>query len=216
VRLAHLSDTHGLPRKGIPDDCEIVVHTGDLCPNRTRGVVHVEVPYQTSWLQTTAPQWERWLDGRHMVMVTGNHDFVDVAAVLAENGLSVHSAAKLPVELGGLVFHGHGLVPPITGEWAGETPEGGLIEATARVLEHEPDVLLLHCPLKGYLDAPFVGSFGHGVHIGSSGIRDAIRYSTWKPQVILHGHCHEQGGRQDLFDGIPVHNSATTLRVIDL
>ena len=191
MRLLHVSDTHGT-FPDLPGQDGLVVHTGDLLPNKTRGVLAVERHYQTSWLRRKLSRFKRWLAGRPFVYVAGNHDFIAPTEMLAASGVVAFDATHRCVEVGGLVFYGFPCVPFITGEWSHELDDAGLAERTrelaAILVERPVDVLLLHAPPAGILD-------GLGGHFGSEPMATLLARPDMKlPRAILCGHVHEAAG----------------------
>lgn len=216
--IAHFSDTHGLPGRPVPRSADIVVHTGDMLPNRTRGNREVEVPYQSQWLRDTMRDWAKWLGGRKMVRVPGNHDFYNVAPTMRAAGLDVHDVfTDGPVVINGFTFAGVPYIPPLSGEWNHETPEGVIADQfKRRVLAHKPDVIVNHCPLDGVLDR---GDW-HDPR-GSSAMLNALMYGKHMPKLYLHGHAHGHGGSSMYLQNHEgseclVVNAATTCRLVRL
>ena len=173
MRLLHLSDVHGtpmgqevLPRLVRELEVDAVVLTGDI--------THFGPPEYASELASSCDV--------PMLAVLGNCDPPEVADALAEAGARVlHGRGDV---LGGLKFFGlGGLV-------------GGGVHAGLKLSEEEArrilmgsgkvDVLLTHVPPYGILDE--VAS----LHIGSRGIREAVR--ALRPRFHLFGHVHEARG----------------------
>lgn len=212
--IAHFSDTHGLPRKGVPDSADVVVHSGDLFPNRTRGHRHVEAPYQTQWLRSTLGAWAHWLGGRPLVLVEGNHDFVDPAPIFQAGGINAHNVEGRALELAGVRFMGLPEIPWMGGEWNHERQEHEIAAHIALILERTPDVIVAHCPVHGLLDTPY--EFNPGYHIGSTAIATALAHHEHEPKAYLHGHCHETGGRHAQVRSTHISNAATTRRIVEV
>lgn len=213
--IAQFSDTHGLPRKPVPEAADVVVHSGDLCPNRTRGNRSIEPPYQIQWLEKTARDWARWLGGRMLLLVEGNHDFVDPAAILRRYGinalnLGLHAA---PVDVGGLTFAGLSDIPWIEGEWAHEEQEVDIHQHFTRLMDQKPDVIIAHCPPAGVLDDPFDYV---NYRIGSTSIATILSYHEHEPLAYLCGHCHERGGKEARVRSTLISNAATTRRLVEI
>ena len=209
LRLSHFSDTHGLPRKSVHADADIIVHTGDLFPNKTRGHREIEPAYQQEWLRKTVHEWARWCGGKPFVYIAGNHDFFDPVPIMRRAGIDAHSADG-PVEIGGWRFMGLPDVPWMGGEWNHERVEAEIAERFAHVLEWRPDVIVSHCPPYGVLDVAY------GNHIGSTSVATALLYGEHEPRAYLCGHCHEMGGKQAQLRNTIVSNAATTRRAVEV
>lgn len=229
MKLAHVSDTHGMPRDfacqhqglvrcacllTIPADCEIVVHSGDMQPDLYWDA-HRDRKYQGNWLGKHAKRWAKWLDGRPFVFELGNHDqFEGVQALLRRHGIDAHRASWNPI-VKGIRFAGHPGVPPIGCGFNNQFSEPELEELTRTALSTRPDILVTHCPPRGYLDRY---GMDNGVNCGSIGIRNALwdaRTAGAPPRWHLFGHCHEQGGLFDQLAGIKLSNAATTMNIVD-
>lgn len=216
--VAHFSDTHSLPRKPVPASATLVVHTGDLLPNRTRGNISVEVPYQSDWIRKTAAAWAHWLGGRRMLIVAGNHDFIDVAPFMRAADMRVRNVfTDGPQTVDGVRFAGVPYIPTMAGEWNHEKSEQEISDGfRRRVLAHKPHVILNHCPIAGVLDH----AYGHG--IGSVAMANALWYERggdgdgYAPLAYLHGHNHEQAGSLVEINGILFSNAATTRNLIEV
>jgi len=209
MKVLHTSDLHGsykgLLRTDI--DFDVWVDTGDFFPNRTRGDRTVEVGYQARWLalKSLPERLAAWLDGRPLISVPGNHDYVSLSAALRGAGAEAHEVTPAGVTVGGLTWAGFREIPWIAGEWNGETHDfGALIEAT---WETQPDVLVTHAPAGGILDG------GTGKGYGIPGLASAL---SWKPHTIkahLFGHTHECGGQSVSEVGVLFANGAGTASV---
>lgn len=198
MRLVHASDLHDdsrLVSAIYHAPGEIVVLTGDLLDNYGRRPTinpKKEAAYQTEWLGYHAAAWKTAFRGRPVIIVPGNHDFINIKGVLVANGHDpalVHQlAAGSSVVLGGLRFAGFREIPYIEGEWAGEVHDfHGIID---RVWATNPDILVTHAPPAGVLDGR-----GYGIPTLTS----ALTYSPHNIKAHLFGHTHEHGGRE-LYD----------------
>lgn len=211
--LAHFSDTHGLPRKVVPDNVEAIVLSGDIAPNKTRGAVAVEEVYQESWFRKTGYAWKAWAKDLPVILVRGNHDFVDVAKCLREAGVRVVDVEMKTEVVCGVRFAGISDIPWMGGEWHGEYSEETIWEHMQAVWTFKPDVLVSHCPPKSVFDRPY-DVMNPDYQIGSEAIDTMVRYSDHRVKAVLFGHCHEQGGKTVLLDGVLYSNAATTRNLV--
>lgn len=205
--IGHFSDLHGHIGciNGSPD---VWVCTGDFFPNETRGDVEIEVPFQTAWFESNADEIIRRLNGKPLIWVGGNHDFVNLASLLRARGVVAWDATEAPVDFGGQVFAGFREIPWIEGEWAGEAHD--IAPMVERAFGHDPTILVTHCPPSSILDDD--NGAGHG--LGSSPLATAL---TWRPHRIhthLFGHIHAQGGKDVEEMGIRFFNGACSVRLI--
>jgi len=208
--IAHASDLHGdlgpLMALGVRPD--VWVLSGDICPNESRGFADIEVPYQTEWAHDFRAELAEIFEGRPVVSVPGNHDYIDMGAVLRDLGLIAHTVSETnPVTMAGLRFAGFRHVPWMYGEWAGETHEFGAV--IDQVFSQNPDILVTHAPAAGILD--------DGMAIKS--IRELATALAYRPhgiQAHLFGHVHTVGGQQVNEMGIQFSNAAETCQIIEV
>lgn len=233
MKIAHFSDTHGLPRKPVPAGVDAIVLSGDICPNAPRkregsearmlrralGDVLPRTPmnpsaerlYQTGWLRATGAAWKRWAGDTPVLLVEGNHDYVDPAPILREFKVRATNLEGREVFVHGLKFMGLPDVPWMGGEMNHERWEPEIKAHVELILERRPDVLVSHSPMYGVLDMPYAG-----YHIGSTALGMALSLSEHRPIALLHGHCHEQGSQTREVMEMIVSNAACGRRVVDV
>ncbi len=94
LRIVHISDQHGMipsrnSFKNLLDIADLVVLSGDLFPNSTRGIRTIEETFQANWLYGRADhpvnrrdrripleRWVEFLGNLPVLSVGGNHDFI--------------------------------------------------------------------------------------------------------------------------------------------
>ena len=214
MKLVHVSDTHSLFPK-LPEG-DVIVHTGDLCPNATRGKREIEVPFQAGWVRGNITRFKEWIGARPFLFVQGNHDFTpNVCDILVENGIDAHDISNKKLTVGGLTYYGFPFVPYIAGEWNWEV-HGDQMQREIRrlrdILEENPvDILCCHAPIYGILDMYYT-------HCGNLHMADLFNYGLARekwPKVYLHGHIHEANGETTL-DEMRISNAATTVHLIPI
>jgi|SRR3989344_2981156 len=217
MKVLHTSDLHGRYQDLLEvldtQDVDVWVDTGDFFPNKTRGQVPIEIPHQTKW----ALKWTKCafrlaelLKRKNipLISVSGNHDFVSLAAIIKRADSKVQafdiSSPEKAVSVKGLKFAGFREINFLEGEWAGELHTAGFKDLVNRTFDQDPDVLVTHSPPSGILDA--VGR-GH-----SDGIAYLTTLLTYRPHVLkahLFGHVHEDGGKTVQEMGVLFSNAAT-------
>ncbi len=214
MKILHLSDTHGLIPKLDLDGIDVVVHSGDFLPNKTRGFLPIEEPFQVQWMRDNHSTLRLMMvpSGVPFLVLRGNHDFINPAEYLFDCAWDL--SGKL-VTVNGVKFFGYPFTPLFTGEWWGElTPrqEEAAMEGLLLVLERDkPDVLVSHGPMYGLLDRN-----RQGERCGSQPLRDLLMLKTKHlPKIMLHGHVHEDHGKAVCGD-MRVYNSATIAQVVEL
>lgn len=227
--IAHISDTHGRFPK-LPKKTELVVHTGDLIPNTSRGEVEKEIPFQRRWMQERLPIFQKWLDGRPLIFLSGNHDFLpDPLQFLRDSGSEVYDITNSFCTLNNLKFYGFPYIRYICGEWNRELHGQDLANKVRQLkdmLLTKVDILCSHIGIYGILDNSKV--FRKKIHgkptiellgssEGSNQLADLFSYdldpSNW-PKLMLHGHHHAHHGCSSLGQ-MTISNAATTLHLFD-
>jgi len=228
TRILHISDTHGrfdpLPNNSIHNPTfDVIVHSGDFLPNRTRGILAIEPGFQSAWLSGQVEALQKWLiRGRKHVpflFVQGNHDFINPCPLMQDMGIDARNITGTVEAIGGIKFFGFADVPYFTGEWANEYSEDMITGRFAPVVDMlnncEIDVLVTHAPLYGFLDQN-----ARGERCGSTAIRHAFVDKILNyPKALLHGHIHESNGMTRMYcktNQLLISNAATTQRIIEL
>ena len=88
--LCHVSDTHGF-FPDLPPEAEVIVHSGDGMPNSSRGNLKVEPRFQSEWVRKNVETYKKWLGGRPLIYLEGNHCFIDPISILREAGIDAVS-----------------------------------------------------------------------------------------------------------------------------
>lgn len=215
MRILHVSDTHGTwPELIDPSTYDIIVHSGDGLPNRTRGNLDIEPKYQANWVGHHAKRFKRWIGDKPFLYLRGNHDFIDPCSILRAHGIEARGITNTRQEVNGVGFYGFPFVPYMCGEWFGELQIPEMASAMSTVVERcnagEIDVLVTHAPIYGLLDR------GYGEHCGNRVLNYALDYQLQRmPRALLHGHIHEDHGLAE-YAGMVVSNAATTQRIVEL
>lgn len=233
--VAHVSDTHStFPT--IPQEAEIIVHSGDLLPNKTRGIREVEERYQTEWVINNLSLFKEWIKNKRFFFSAGNHDYIDLCKILRKENILATDITNCIHEYKGIKFYGFPYIPWIDGEWNYECRSQEMQEKVKKLrstLYKGVDVLVCHCPPYGILDSNFViRDYAEdsletlfipdwAEHIGNIHLTNLISYDIedlpkdlW-PKYLFCGHCHEHWGYDDLY-GIKVSNAATKVNLIEI
>jgi Icc-related predicted phosphoesterase len=178
MRLVAVSDTHLFEAELDPvPEGDVFVHAGDLL---RRGTLE-ELALVARWLQN--------LPHRHKVVVAGNHDWCFAREPeLARRALGggIVYLQDEGAEIEGLRFWGSPWQPEYNG-WAFNLPRGRPLEERWALIPDQIDVLVTHCPPRGFGDrAPVGGRSGCEALLGT-----ALRIG---PALHLFGHIHQDGG----------------------
>lgn len=184
MRLAIVSDTHGLHDCLQVPDADVFVHCGDFLTGGSQRLLWKSLGLFGRWLDT--------LPHKHKLIVPGNHDWLyqtEYAAACMPLGDAVvlHDAA---IEIGGYKIYGTAW-QPVFYNWAFNVSDARRAELFARIPD-DTDILLTHVPPRGTLD--FVE--GEGPQ-GDAVLRDRILQANLRDSLKLHafGHIHECGGQ---------------------
>jgi Icc-related predicted phosphoesterase len=194
-----VSDIHDRFDDFKPDElpeADICLVAGDLTEFGHRGETHGtgEIRRAAIWLQKMGERYSGlfWIPGNHDIGVTAR-TFDDVP-----NGLCIMNQT---VPVGGLTLHGISLTtcfaqPVLKEIWDYMTDAP---EVDAAAFDFPPvDVVLSHGPPKGVLDGP--GRWG------SPGLLAYVK--RHQPRLVVCGHIHEDGGRQERVGETLVINAA--------
>ncbi len=222
MRIMHVSDNHGSFLR-LPGRYDVVVATGDFCPNTqdlSRGNRNLEAAFQLQWLRQSFPTIKAWLQGNPFIFIPGNHDFLAPETIEFElrcAGIKARNASNLLVTHEGVNFYGFPYVPPIDGSWNYERdlPEmqAEADKMVAVLNSTYVDVLMCHCPPYQCLDL----TYGN-INIGSTVLANALDYKISEemmPTTYLCGHCHASHGLTTR-NGVLVSNAATTYQIIQV
>jgi len=209
MKALHISDWHG--EFIFPDaEYDIVISSGDMTPNFTTNMEQ-EKKLQKKWVCKNVDKFFRVVGNKPFLSVSGNHDFINLARVLRENGFESFNLNDKELIFNGIKFYGLPWIPHIKGRWNYEASTYTMSHKV-RPIPEDTNVLITHCPPYGYLDMGITERFGNTV------LSNHYHYSTEKsPRLILCGHIHECGGytRSFVKNSIVI-NSALTYRIVDI
>lgn len=212
-----IADIHGIPIPDPPDDAEVVLVVGDICPDFDPFSPDKGVPRQAAWLDTIWREWldERKADGIQVVGIWGNHDFVGEKPEWVPGlpwTLLHDTEVMLDTSDGPLRVYGTCWVPGLP-RWAFYATKGAL-EARAAAIPSGLDILMTHGPPYGAGDYVPGGSgkqankYGNfdGQRVGDRYLGDAIERA--RPRITVCGHIHEDRGPHKLYARWVVENVA--------
>lgn len=216
MKICHVSDTHSLFPK-LNEDYDVIVHSGDMLPNRKPRLKIDEHLFQRDWIREHAAEFKTWIGEKLFLFCAGNHDYTEPCTELRDIGINAFDITNKQVEIEGIKFYGFPYVPYI-GYWNWEAPNRMMEEKVKELIEivnkNKIDVLVAHCPPYGILDQN-----REGTHIGNTHMTAALMEFDPLPKAFLCGHCHERPNEINLpINGkhIKIVNSATTQRIIEV
>lgn len=193
MKIACISDTHGITLPDIPEGVELVLHAGDIGPDR-RPLEWFLGPFKT-WLQR--------LEKRDIGFfgTWGNHDFIgktqDFSKILPDNtNLFVDKHTYIAdtidqddADAPTIKVH-FSPWSPTFGNWAWMESEDSL-RARYFDIEDDCDIIVSHGPPKGYGDLT-AWQGAPPEHVGSQALLDA--FLTNKAKYLVCGHIHQARG----------------------
>ncbi len=208
MKILHTSDLHGSIRsKHLLCDFDIWIDTGDFFPNKTRGERSVEIPHQKRWFERKAAYVLEALNGRPLISVPGNHDYISLAQFF-HNYFGYENAHEIVsgkiVEVNNIRFGGFPNIPWIEGEWNYETHNAEMSDIVQLCPLSDIDVLLTHAPPGSILDIGF-GNVNYGI----PSLTSALFYTEHNIKHHFFGHIHTCGGMSVEQGGIQFYNGAT-------
>ena len=182
-RIWHISDTHSYhDLLEIPDNIDIVIHSGD-CSN-------VRDPYNNEPEVRKFIDWYSKLPIPIKIYVAGNHDssiekkLVSIAD-FGEKGIIYLEDDFIHID--GLKIHGSP-VSPNFGNWSFMKSRDKLDKHWERSIDDDVDILITHTPPKGILDI----SEDRDGNLEFCGCKALKRHviTRIKPKLMLFGHIH--------------------------
>lgn len=211
MKLAAVSDTHGMLRQVELPKADILVIAGDYAPNFRVGGETADARRQVEWLKTDFIPYLKTLDFQKIVIVSGNHDWCHYVSETRREARSALTGAGIiyledeSAEIDGVKFYGSPHQPWFY-DWAfnfeRRDPELGYPEAkrTWAKIPDKLDVLITHGPPKDILDlAPGERRVGCPI------LRE--RVLKVKPKLHLFGHIHGAYGVDEV-EGVRFGNVA--------
>jgi Icc-related predicted phosphoesterase len=225
MRIMHISDTHGLfPR--LYGSFDVVLHSGDIFPNSPEGFNEKgnfvqEAAFQIKWLRENLPRIRQELQGRTLLFILGNHDFISHEMLESEfnsNGIKAISLHDKIVTYESVNFYGFPYIPYINGTFAYEKVPADMEAEVDKMIEKinqqtYVDIWVCHAPPANILDLS-----KSNVHFGSNSILNALNYKLSKekhPTAVCFGHIHESHG-VTIRNGILFSNAATSKNIIEI
>lgn len=215
MRVLHTSDLHLYDMRDLlrimekMRDFDAWIDTGDFfpnCPGNRARITSKEgnIPFQNAALDKFIKfGLMDWLGDRPLIAVPGNHDFISLADELRKRGFkNAHEINTDGQVILGRRFAGFPNIPYIQGEWMYETHKSYFGILAGKVLETNPEILLLHAPINGVLD-----SVGWG-HKGMPFLGHSLMYQETSVSAVFCGHVHLEGGKSETLGDIRFFNGA--------
>jgi Icc-related predicted phosphoesterase len=216
TRILHSSDIHGAYDQfieavvsGKTSDFDIWLDTGDFLPTYGR-----PIGQRVDWEKERHFQMQhvrykkmgkklvQMLRGRPALTVSGNHDFLNLAAVIQAAGGKAAAITPTGLTFAGRKWVGFPDVNYMKGEWPHETQDARKVVDTA--FAANPNILATHSPPGGILDFDPISQ----QHIGLSILSTRLFYGKHRIKHHFFGHCHGDGGKTVEEAGIRFYNGS--------
>jgi len=178
MKIAVISDTHGLHHGLKLEPADMIIHAGDVTGNGSRRQV-------LSFLE-----WFRNLDIEYKVMIAGNHDFffeqsstLEIMEMLDYEVIYLNDSG---IRINGIYIWGSPIQPAFN-NWAFNRERGIAIKKHWDLIPEKTDILITHGPPYGILDKTISGE-----RTGCSDLQARIK--KVKPWYHIFGHIHESYG----------------------
>lgn len=192
MKVLCISDTHNkheqIPLKyleNLNNEIKMIIHAGDLTSRGSK----TEVREFFDWYAT--------LPFEYKIVIAGNHDFFfeqapeyEIEAFLAEYPNIIY-LNDTSVEIEGFKIHGSPITPYFN-NWAFNRI-GDAIKPHWDLIPNDTDILVVHGPVKGYLDVPKKNYENGGVGVGCPYLLEKMSELT-NLSCFIHGHIHERYG----------------------
>ena len=212
IKIAAISDMHGMLDGLDPRGCEICVIAGDF--SEQIGFGRAAMKAQRDWIHDEFFEWTGRFPDMTFIVVAGNHDLCLDPAITSRyasdswkiewpsNVKYLHDSG---VEVSGLKFYGTPWVPIINYMWAFEA-EHEKLKTVFSAIPENIDVLVTHSPprLPGYLGDVSLEFGADSDKFGSSELADAIFEK--KPRYVFCGHIHSGSHNSFMFGDTVVQN----------
>lgn len=180
---------------------------------------------QALWIEKNVAEWSDIFGNPDapVVMVRGNHDFVDLTDLFMLHGgelVEFSEPTDGAMMIAGLTVRGFRGIPYICGEWADELRDAEM-QKRVDALPDDFDLLVTHAPPSGILDSfddgiDFETKRPRMIHIGSRPLASKLNRLMMQGKRFIHcfGHNHDDGGIVQDRGGVVFSNAATTVNVI--
>lgn len=211
VNLAHFSDLHG--NLDVLDDVawpvDAWVSTGDIGPDGLWARASDNGRAQRAWFRENTNRLRARFGTAPVVVVGGNHDFFDFAALLRESGVDAHAITLRGFDLLGHRWAGFRHIPAMGGHWPCEAPDAMLDTLSRTALDSGADILCVHAPPASMLSGPY----------GNRPLYALLAAGGHNVSTVLCGHVHQHAGESEtrhLGRPVTVHNGALGVKLVRL
>lgn len=194
LKAIALSDSHNLHHllDLDLDGVDLIVHAGDFSRRKEPTLNHNE---ELAFLD-----WYGKLPVKYKVLIPGNHETAWAAGMIGNiedywDVITLNHETKI---VGGIEIFGSPITPSFGSGWAYNVPPNKIKNYWDEIPK-TTQLLVTHGPPFRILDA----TPNYGVDYKSCGCTELLkRVKKVKPDVMIFGHIHEDGGRQMKIQGL--------------
>lgn len=207
-----ISDTHGdLPSPELLSGADVIIHAGDLCPNISYNDKLWDSDFQYQWIKEKFLPWKNQIQSNKFLFVPGNHDTVFEQAsykrqikLLFENN-NINVLIDDAITINGIKFYGTPWIVPVAG-WSFCARENSMI-TLREIIPDDTNILISHTPPYGILDE--IEHYGCKALLKRLDTLEKLKY-------LICGHCHEDGGKFQVFNNIKIINASCNIMSIQI
>jgi Icc-related predicted phosphoesterase len=182
MKIWHISDTHTFhDLLQIPEDIDIVIHSGDCSNPRD--------PYNNEPEVRRFIDWYKSLPIKHKIYVAGNHDSSIEKKFINKYDFelcNIHYLENTYIEIEGLKIFGSPYTPEF-GNWSFMKARHKLDRIWDKAIDDNTDIIIVHGPPKGVLDK----SYDRKGMMESCGDKSLLnKVNKVQPKLMLFGHIH--------------------------
>lgn len=188
MKLVCISDTHCQHEGLVIPECDVLIHAGDWTK---KGSAHQTINF-LRWFESQR-------QAKNKIFISGNHDFLPAnhpilfAELLLTHAPNCTYLEEEEVSLGGLKIYGSPITPKFY-NWAFNRERGAQIQAHWDQIPADTDILITHCPVRGYGDILSERGSEPGAHAGCEDLLKTIDSRLTKLKLHISGHIHEGYG----------------------
>lgn len=193
MKIWLISDTHGKEDElSVPEGIDMVISAGDGGTYKNSFMCKKDLDMFLEWFND--------LPIEHKIYVPGNHDTAMEAGLIDEQIYQeVYILKHEFIEVNGVKIFGSPYTPAFY-SWAYNSTEQELMELW-KDIPTDLDFLVTHGPPKNILDR-----CRDGYRAGCEHLLEAVKIT--KPKYHVFGHIHEDGGKQEKFNGTTFINAS--------
>jgi Icc-related predicted phosphoesterase len=190
MKIYGTSDTHGCVKEINIPECDLLIHSGDICPDSVNGIsCQADLGRSMYWLRSKLIPYLETQSAKQVIFTLGNHDWItrQEAHIFNED-----FSPKFRIiiddfcEIGGLKIWGS----PWSNQfmsWAWMDEPSKLQEYYERIPEGT-DIIISHQPPLGYGSRYYDINTGQYEQIGSQELLNTI--DRVQPKAVICGHIH--------------------------